>query len=254
MLGERGYAVGDRVVALRRIGAATSATSGSVVAVGAGSVTVEWQGPTGPWRGEVGREHARSLGYGYATTVPYLRSFDQGTQRFVVLGDPLELATRSARAAAAWVTVPGPACRRSVRAGGGAAPSCARELATSWPDDEMLELAGPRPLGPAGRRRWAEVVVTCAIRRDLGLVNAGSMRMDAAHLGPGDIPHLDVAGRAWPEPVRVAGPPSSRKWHRRPQVPPPGRNVLTWRDLPVAARARAITGLGAMMSPNGMAE
>ena len=146
-LGERGYAVGDRVVALRRIGAATGATSGSVVAIGAGSVTVEWQGPAGPWHGEVGREHARSLGYGYATTVPYLRSFDQGTQRFVVLGDPLELATRSARAASAWVTVPG-AGVPAFGAGGLAARRRAAlaELATSWPDDEMLELAGPAPL------------------------------------------------------------------------------------------------------------
>jgi hypothetical protein len=232
-LGERRYAVGDRVVALRRIGAATSATSGSVVALGAGSVTVEWQGPTGPWRGEVGREHARTLGYGYATTVPYLRSFDQGTQRFVVLGDPLELATRSARAVSAWVTVPG-AGVPAFGAGGLAARRRAAlaELATNWPDDEMLELAGPRPLGLTGRRRWAEIVVACAIGRDLGLVNAFGMRMDTALLGPGDVPHLDVAGRGM---ARTVSRPASRRPETAPETASsrrPGRNVLPWRDLP----------------------
>jgi hypothetical protein len=33
----------------------------------------------------------------------------------------------------------------------------------------MLERAGPRPLAPAKRRRWAEVIATCALERDLGL-------------------------------------------------------------------------------------
>ena len=66
MLGERGYAVGDRVVALRRIGAATSATSGSVVALGAGSVTVEWQGP----RGRGGARWATSTPVRWAMDMP----------------------------------------------------------------------------------------------------------------------------------------------------------------------------------------
>jgi hypothetical protein len=168
--GERGYTVGDQVMALRRIGRATSATVGSVVGLEGRSLTVEWQGPSGPWRGEVGPEHARSLGYGYATTVPYLRSSDQTGQRLVVLGDPLELAGRAVRADAAWVTVPGPGLPAFGPNGWTARRHAGlRELATSWPDEEMLEMAGPRPLGLAGGRRWAEVVVSCALRRELGL-------------------------------------------------------------------------------------
>ncbi len=232
-LGERRYAVGDQVVALRRIGGATSATSGSVVALEAGRLTVEWQAATGPWRGDVGPEHARSLGYGYATTVPYLRSFGRGTQPLMVLGDPLELAARSARAAAAWVTVPG-AGVPAFGPGGVAARRRAAlaELATSWPDNEMLELAGPRPLSLTSRRRWTGLVVTFAIRRDLGLVNAESRRIDAVQLGPGDLPDLDVASPGREQPVGRAG-------SRKPEVAPvtsgsrrPGRNVITWQDLP----------------------
>ena len=170
VLGQRGYTVGDQVMALRRIGRATSATVGSVVGLEDGSLTVEWRGPSGPWRAEVGPEHARSLGYGYATTVPYLRSSDQAGQRLVVLGDPLELAGRAVRADAAWVTVPGPGLPAFGPNGWTARRQAGlRELATSWPDEEMLELAGPRPLGLAGGRRWAEVVVSCALRRELGL-------------------------------------------------------------------------------------
>ncbi len=170
VLGQRGYTVGDQVMALRRIGRATSATVGSVVGLEDRSLTVEWRGPSGPWRAEVGPEHARSLGYGYATTVPYLRSSDQAGQRLVVLGDPLELAGRAVRADAAWVTVPGPGLPAFGPNGWTARRRAGlRELATSWPDEEMLELAGPRPLGLAGGRRWAEVVVSCALRRELGL-------------------------------------------------------------------------------------
>ena len=158
VLGQRAYTVGDRVMALRRIGRATSATVGSVVGLEGRSLTIEWQGPSGPWRGEVGPEHARSLGYGYATTVPYLRAGDDATQRFVVLGDPLELAARSVRADGAWVTVPGPGLP-SFGPNGWTARRRAgiRALATGWPDEEMLELAGPARWGwrgdDAGPRR-----------------------------------------------------------------------------------------------------
>jgi hypothetical protein len=170
VLGDRAYAVGDRVVALRRIGHATSATFGSVVSLNGRSLTVEWEGVPGGWRGLVGAAEARSLGHGYATTVPYLRSCDESKQRFVVLGDPLELATRSPRVEGAWVTVPGPGWPAFGATGLAARHRTAlSELATGWPDEEMLELAGPRPMTLAGRRRWAEVVVSCAVRRELGL-------------------------------------------------------------------------------------
>ena len=204
VLGQRAYTVGDRVMALRRIGRATSATVGSVVGLEGRSLTIEWQGPSGPWRGEVGPEHARSLGYGYATTVPYLRAGDDATQRFVVLGDPLELAARSVRADGAWVTVPGPGLP-SFGPNGWTARRRAgiRALATGWPDEEMLELAGPRPLGLAGRRRWAEAVVSCALRRELGL---GSL--DPGVAGPGlTAPATSIAGgRDRAQSHRATGP------------------------------------------------
>ena len=133
-------------------------------------LTVEWRGASGTWRSEVGPEHAGSLSYGYATTVPYLRSCDTDRQSLVVLGDPTELASRSARVKGAWVTLAGPGMP-----GAGPAGAAARrraglvELATCWPDEAMLERAGPRPLAAAKRRRWAEIIATCALERDLGL-------------------------------------------------------------------------------------
>ena len=170
VLGRNSYAVGDHVLALRRIGPARSATRGTVVALGTRGLTVEWLGASGTWRSDVGREHAGSLGYGYATTVPYLRSCDAERPELVVLGDPTELASRAAQVKAAWVTLAGPGMP-----GAGPAGAAARrrsglvELATCWPDEAMLERAGPRPLAPAKRRRWAEIIATCALERDLGL-------------------------------------------------------------------------------------
>ncbi len=239
-LGERRYAVGDRVVALRRIGRATSSTLGSVVSLGVRSLTVEWQGPGGAWPGELGPEHGRSLGYGYATTVPYLRSSDRtGEERFVVLGDPLELAARSERALGAWVTVPGPGWPAFGTSGHAARHRAAlSELATSWPDREMLELAGPRPLGVAGRRRWAEIVISCAVRRELGLSPAGLVRRDLADLGRAD---LGVAGLGVPDrgvPDRGAAdldrprPGAPRLATPSPGSGRSGRRSLTWQEVP----------------------
>jgi hypothetical protein len=169
-LGRNSYAVGDRVLALRRIGAARSATQGTVVALETRGLTVEWRGAPGTWRSDVGHEHAGSLGYGYATTVPYLRAGDAERQSLVVLGDPSELASRSTRVKGAWVTLASPGMP-AVGPGGAAARRRAGlvELSTCWPDEAMLERAGPRPLAPAKRRRWAEVISTCALERDLGL-------------------------------------------------------------------------------------
>ena len=178
--------------------AAPSATFGSVVSLGARSLTVEWHGRAGTWRGDVGPEHARSLGYGYATTVPYLRSLDPGAQRLIVLGDPLELAGRSAQAGAAWVTVPGPGFPAFGPSGLFARRRAAlTELATSWPDHEMLDLAGPRPLALARRRQWAEVVVSCAIAaRPRPGQRITAMRDGRPPTLARRSPHLDVAGRS----------------------------------------------------------
>ncbi|HUC13805.1 MAG TPA: hypothetical protein VMS00_05070, partial [Acidimicrobiales bacterium] len=169
-LGRYSYAVGDHVLALRRIGPARSATHGTVVALETRGLTVEWRGASGTWRSDVGPEHAGSLSYGYATTVPYLRSCDTVGQSLVVLGDPTELASRSARVKGAWVTLAGPGMPSAGPAGAEARRRAGLvELATCWPDEAMLERAGPRPLAAAKRRRWAEIIATCALERELGI-------------------------------------------------------------------------------------
>jgi hypothetical protein len=169
-LGRHSYAVGDHVLALRRIGPARSATHGTVVALETRGMTVEWRGASGTWRSQVGPEHAGSLGYGYATTVPYLRSCDPEHQSLVVLGDPTELASRSARVKGAWVALAGPGMPSAGLAGAaGRRRAGLVELSTCWPDEAMLERAGPRPLASAKRRQWAEIIATCALERDLGL-------------------------------------------------------------------------------------
>jgi hypothetical protein len=184
VLGERAYTVGDEVLALRRIGPVPAATRGTVKGVsgtggghegGAGSgagnaVEVEWREPAGPRTSLVGPEHAPSLGYGYATTVPYLRSCTPGRDSLLVLGDPLALAGRAEPVTAAWVTLAGP----GIPAAGAAGLEVRRragtaQLATGWPDAALLERAGPRPLGPVARRRWALEVTAAAVERDLGL-------------------------------------------------------------------------------------
>jgi hypothetical protein len=188
-LGQRSYAVGDEVLVLRRIGPVPGATRGTVVALGAGTIEVEWRGRAGPRTTSVGPAHAPCLGYGYATTVPYLRSCEPERDRLLVLGDPLALSGRAAPVDAAWVTLAGP----GVPAAGAAGLAQRRragiaQLATGWPDEGMLERAGPRPLNAIARRRWAEVVTACAVERDLGL---------AARVRPEDRP----------SPEHQAGPP-----------------------------------------------
>jgi len=169
-LGRHSYAVGDHVLALRRIGQARSATQGTVVALETRGLTVEWQGPSGAWRSQVGPEHAGSLSYGYATTIPYLRSCDPERRSLVVLGDPTELASRAARVKGAWVTLAGPGMPSAGPAGAAARRRAGLiELSTCWPDEAMLERAGPRPLAAAKRRQWAEIIASCALERDLGL-------------------------------------------------------------------------------------
>jgi hypothetical protein len=135
----------------------------------------------------VGPEHASSLGYGYATTVPYLRSCQPGRDSLLVLGDPLALAGRGAPVAAAWVTLAGP----GLPAPGAAGLALRRragmaQLATGWPDEEMLARAGPRPLNAIARRRWAEAVTACAVERDLGI--SVSTRAQPPERRPGPVP------------------------------------------------------------------
>jgi len=169
-MGRHSYAVGDHVLALRRIGQARSATHGTVVALETRGLTVEWQGASGAWRSQVGPEHAGSLGYGYATTIPYLRSCDPEHQSLLVLGDPTELASRAARVKGAWVTLAGPGMPSAGPSGAAARRRAGLiELSTCWPDEAMLERAGPRPLAVAKRRQWAEIIASCALERDLGL-------------------------------------------------------------------------------------
>jgi hypothetical protein len=207
-LGERSYAVGDEVLALRRIGPIPAATRGTVVALGGGAraVDVEWRAPAGPRTSPVGAEHASCLGYGYATTVPYLRSCEPGRDNLLVLGDPLALAVRAAPVAAAWVTLAGPglpaagAAGMTLRQRAGTA-----QLATGWPDEEMLARAGPRPLNAIARRRWAEVVTACAIERDLGVTARARpehrRRLDR-QAGPSPLGHEPrAAPRGWPGPA-----------------------------------------------------
>ena len=142
-----------------------SATTGTVVALGPRSVSIEWHLNAGAWRSEVGADHAPSLGYGYATTVPYLRSCEETGRDLLVLGDPLELGSRSVRARSAWVAVPGPGLPLVGLAAVSARHRAAvAELATSWPDSEMLDRVGPRPLDDLGRRRWAERLASSRAR------------------------------------------------------------------------------------------
>jgi len=173
-LGERSYALGDEVIALRRIGEVPGATRGTVVAVEARSLIVEWRGTPSASQSTLGQEHARSLGYGYATTLPYLRH-RSSEKDLMVLGDPLELGRHSSAVKEAWVTVAGPGMP-ALGPGGAAARHRAGlgELATNWPDEAMLRRAGPRPLAAADRRRWAEIVTACAVERDLANVLLGA--------------------------------------------------------------------------------
>jgi conjugative relaxase-like TrwC/TraI family protein len=195
VLGWRAYRAGDQVMALRRSGEVPSATRGAVVAVdpAGAQVIVEWRlggeprrgagrGPGRPraFRQVLGPRNAADLGYGYATTMPYLRALRRpapeppsevamGPAALFVLGDPLQLGGLAVFARSAWVTLSAP----GVPAFGPAGAEARRrwgiaELATSWPDAELLEIAGPRPLQPAKQQHWAQQVANHALSRALG--------------------------------------------------------------------------------------
>jgi conjugative relaxase-like TrwC/TraI family protein len=154
-------APGDRVTALCRIGPVRAATLGTVSSTNNGVVMVKWHG----WPSSlvVHADCARHLGYGYATTVPYLRNCSPATS-LLVLGDPY--SAPGLRPSSTWVTVAGPGMP-------GPHPNLRRraaicELATSWPDEQILAHAGPRPLKRAERARWAELASAQALERTLG--------------------------------------------------------------------------------------
>jgi conjugative relaxase-like TrwC/TraI family protein len=170
--GERRYSIGERVIALRRIGEVPAATIGTISATAEGSVNVRWGSYGTGIRSTVGREHASDIGYGYATTPPYLRRSGSG-MRLLVLGDPTYLAQLGGAVTQAWVTVGGP--NVPVLQPGNSAVrwrSAIAELATGWPDEQMLQRAGPRPLAGASLRRWEQSVTASAFERCYGLTPA----------------------------------------------------------------------------------
>jgi len=159
--GSRLFAPGERVLALGRIGAARAGTRGTVAGTAGGVPSVLWDGHAGPV--EVPRQDARRLGHAYATTPPYLRRCAPGA-RILVLGDPYSLPGLGGPTG--WVTVPGPGMPAADP--GLRWRAAVAELATGWPDEQILARAGPRPLNPQAHARWAELVASQAVQRALG--------------------------------------------------------------------------------------
>ena len=184
VFGGRAYAPGEAVMALRRIGDIRAATRGVVVATAPGSLAVRWDRPGGAEPTTVHRGQAGDLGYGYATTLPYSRGAGPG-QAFLVLGDPLALSGRSPCVAGAWVTVAGPGMPAPGTAGVERRWQAAvGELATGWPDEQILLRAGPRPLSSAARGRWERAAKACALERIYGWERAESIEAVGLRRGP----------------------------------------------------------------------
>ncbi|HTV10794.1 MAG TPA: MobF family relaxase [Acidimicrobiales bacterium] len=220
LLGERSYAVGDLVLALHRVGPVPSAAMGVVAEVGSQTspwVTVDWATPS-PRRTTLGAAEAASLGYAYATTVPYLRAFVgvpaarcPGSSRssapdrpegLWVLGDPMGLGAPAPLVRGAWVTLGGPGRLALGQTGELARHRAAvRELAVGWPSSEMLARAGPRPINAIARGRWEEAVARFALEQELTL---GPLRVTRA---PGPERRLVPAA---PAPVRASPARSPR--------------------------------------------
>lgn len=200
--GSPAFIAGDRVVALRRLGTVPGASWGEVLEAGTQGLRVRW-GP-GPGRAarvtEVAGKEMTRLGLGYAVTVPYLRSCPPD-QRLLVLGDPYLLGRRYAEVLGAWTALAGPGHPAVGQAGMLVRRRAgAREIATGWPDEQMLERAGPRPLSPSAAVRWADEVTGDALDRSHGVAtppalqrtvprsvghrSASQGRSGPAHLGP----------------------------------------------------------------------
>jgi len=87
--------------------------------------------------------------------------------------------------------------RRDRRPGGAAAGPRPLSWPPAWPDAAMLEQAGPRPLSPVCRRRWAQEVTAAAVERDLGL---------PARARPDRVLGRPTGGSSRPPPGRRPGP------------------------------------------------
>ncbi len=193
-LGDRVYRPGSPVLALRRVGPVPAATRGRVVELGSSWLAVRWELPSGAVLHRLGPGEADRLGHGHATTVPYLRHLGP-SEPLVVLGAPEHLGARSAQVTSAVVTVAGPGAPALGPAGWHARDrAAARQLAVGWPDESMLQRAGPRPLGAAARRRWAATVAECAFERMAGA-------------------HAPRSGPALPHPGREPGPAQATSRH-----------------------------------------
>jgi hypothetical protein len=201
LFGERLYAVGDQVLALRRMGKVHAGARGRVTDFDRGALVVDWRGRSGPRTSAVDLAEARSVAYGYATTLPYLRGVEGSGSgapvALLVLGDPRQLGSRASEVRGAWTAVAGPGLPSPGMDGYQARTRAAlAELATGWPDAEMLERAGPRPLSPLLLRRWCDIVTGCAAERSLCL--------DARLALPTDVRPRNIG----PEPSRGPRGPS----------------------------------------------
>jgi conjugative relaxase-like TrwC/TraI family protein len=154
-LGSRPYALGERVLALRRLGGVPAGSSGLVVDAGADRLTVSW-----PARGgdaleltTIDAQAAAKLTYGYATTPPYARGW---RAPLFVLGDPLDLGRQVGPIVEGWVTAPAPSSRAAEALGESEARHRAAMdyLTAGWPDEALLRRAGPRPLDQATVETW----------------------------------------------------------------------------------------------------
>ncbi len=168
LLAGRPFRAGVPVVALRRLGPIPAATRGTVMSLDSRCITVRWHLPDRSTTSQVGAAEATSVGLGYAVTLPYLRTLPTG-RALVCLGPPDQLGARSRDVGFAVVTVAGPGRPALGPHDPARVRSAARSLVLGWPDEAVLEQAGPRPGSPAALRRWAAELETHALERLAGL-------------------------------------------------------------------------------------
>ena len=230
--GGRLYAPGELVMALRRVGGTRSGvgagTRGTVLTAAPGSLEVRWRTPSGPITASVGLEHARDVGYGYATTVPYAaKQDDRGA--LLLLGDPVALSGRAHVAAEAWLTMAGPGMPAPPPGapGGRRWQTAVSEMAVGWPDEEILKSVGPRPLDRLRREAWERQVAERALERAYEEALGGRAPARRASVGGLAPDRAGLAGEA----------------RRAPQAPG-AREPSSAGELRLASRGR-----GAAMAP-----